>query len=264
MQASEPESFKGPLIYTPYISPLASYPGLRTMVNTVLPKKLNQSQYDAVLAIGESVRATRYDNRTKQREFLDEKTTAFVRLPLSRSSTNSYSIFIRRPSSHTLRTSPSTSLCMTSPMASRTPITRQLLATRSSPAVTQLSSILSRVSRLSVNGPRIPLSSVSKSTALNLRKHATQRLRLWRPSFRPPRRPRVLPRLPRRLNPRFEYSTLPLFDLTDFYSYRRKSRARLPSKTQTTLRSRMRTMLSKATVRPTTQWLSTVLTRCVF
>ncbi|KAJ7141973.1 hypothetical protein C8R46DRAFT_1233375 [Mycena filopes] len=39
-------------------------------------KKLNQAQFDAVLALGESVRATRYDSRDKQRSFLDEKTTA--------------------------------------------------------------------------------------------------------------------------------------------------------------------------------------------
>ncbi|KAJ7127347.1 hypothetical protein C8R46DRAFT_1237305 [Mycena filopes] len=39
-------------------------------------KKLNQAQFDTVLALGESVRATRYDSRDKQRSFLDEKTTA--------------------------------------------------------------------------------------------------------------------------------------------------------------------------------------------
>ncbi|KAJ7160848.1 hypothetical protein C8R46DRAFT_1038070 [Mycena filopes] len=39
-------------------------------------KKLNQAQFDAVLALGESVRATRYDSRDKQWSFLDEKTTA--------------------------------------------------------------------------------------------------------------------------------------------------------------------------------------------
>ncbi|KAJ7136221.1 hypothetical protein C8R46DRAFT_1234752 [Mycena filopes] len=39
-------------------------------------KKLNQAQFDAVLALGESVRATRYESRDKQRSFLDEKTTA--------------------------------------------------------------------------------------------------------------------------------------------------------------------------------------------
>ncbi|KAJ7174332.1 hypothetical protein C8R46DRAFT_1214547 [Mycena filopes] len=46
------------------------------MVSSPSHKKLNQAQFDAVLALGESVRATRYDSRDKQRSFLDEKTTA--------------------------------------------------------------------------------------------------------------------------------------------------------------------------------------------
>ncbi|KAJ7169032.1 hypothetical protein C8R46DRAFT_1218395 [Mycena filopes] len=75
-QETHLEPYKTDGKFTPYTSIFHDYPGLFTMVSSPALKKLNQAQYDSLLTIGESVGATRYPNRDKQRVFLDEKTTA--------------------------------------------------------------------------------------------------------------------------------------------------------------------------------------------
>jgi hypothetical protein len=80
--------------YTPFSSLFDSYPSLRSMPPKAVsvpvsvptsdassPPKLSAAQVASLLAIGKILKATRYEVRSEQREFLDEQTTALVSLP---------------------------------------------------------------------------------------------------------------------------------------------------------------------------------------
>lgn len=72
--------YKSFQFYTPYLSIFLEYPTLLSMVSSSSSKtSISQSQYDAIVAIGDAVSATKYPDRSKQRSFLDTKTVALVR-----------------------------------------------------------------------------------------------------------------------------------------------------------------------------------------
>jgi hypothetical protein len=70
--------YKAACTFTPYTSIFAEYPRLLNMVSTSVPT-MPKAMVDSLLAISESVTATRYPDHVKQRAFLDEKTVALVR-----------------------------------------------------------------------------------------------------------------------------------------------------------------------------------------
>jgi hypothetical protein len=64
--------------YSPYTSLFSSYPTLRTMPPKEAPRTLSKTQADSILAIGKHIRATKYEDRTEQRHFLDEQALKLV------------------------------------------------------------------------------------------------------------------------------------------------------------------------------------------
>jgi hypothetical protein len=71
--------YKAACPFTPYTSIFTEYPCLLNMVSTSVPT-MPKAMVDSLLAISESVAATRYPDSVKQRAFLDEKTVTCSRL----------------------------------------------------------------------------------------------------------------------------------------------------------------------------------------
>jgi hypothetical protein len=76
--------------YSPYTSLFSSFPSLRAMPPKEAPRSLSKPNVDAIISIGKIVRATKYDDRTEQRMFLDAQTLKLVRLNIALSFLSTY------------------------------------------------------------------------------------------------------------------------------------------------------------------------------
>jgi hypothetical protein len=84
--------YKAACAFTPYTSIFTKYPRLLNMVSTSVPT-MPKAMVDSLLAISESVAATRYLDCVKQRAFLDEKTVALVQQCFSSSNNHTETAF---------------------------------------------------------------------------------------------------------------------------------------------------------------------------
>jgi hypothetical protein len=84
--------YKAACAFTPYTSIFTDYPRLINMVSTTVPT-MPKAMINSLLAISESVAATRYPDCVKQRAFLDEKTVALVQRCFSSSNNQAEIVF---------------------------------------------------------------------------------------------------------------------------------------------------------------------------